>query len=420
MSDTSGSASPSAPTTLLGRLRAIGPGMLVAGAFIGTGTITTSIVAGTQKGYTLLWASVTLAVILVVILQEMSARLALSSGEPLARMIRGRLGLWASLIAVGAIAVGNAIYSVGNLNGVALAFGGLSDSIPGGAWMFAATLVYWSLLMIGKYRVLELTVSALVAVMAVVFLLDMFITKPDYGAVVEGLAIPNFAGSDVFLVTGLIGTTVVPYNLYLHSSAVLERGWHHDPRGFLPMVRIDTFVPVFMGGLVTMAIGVVAASVLHPQFLAGTLSIEDATDMSRTLEPILGPVAYTFFSVGLFAAAISSMPMAALSAAYVTAESFGWSSDIRATKFRIVFSLVAWVPLLIAIVLKTQPIATIIFAQALNGMLLPITAIFILFAINRKDVAGELRNSVVVNVVGVVAVAFVVYLGIVNLINAFQ
>lgn len=412
--------SPVAPSTFWGRIRNIGPGMLVAGAFIGTGTITTSIVAGTEKGYTLLWASVTVAVILVIILQEMTARLALSSGEPLAGMIRSRLGLWASLIAVGAIAVGNAIYSVGNLNGVALAFGGVSSSIPAWVWMLAATLIYWSLLMIGKFRVLELGVTVLVAVMGIVFLVDMFITGPDYSAVVKGLAIPNFARADVLLVTGLIGTTVVPYNLYLHSSAVLEKGWHRDPQAFLPMVRLDTVIPVFIGGLVTMAIGVVAATVLHPQFLAGTLSLEGAADMSRTLEPILGPVAYTFFSIGLFAAAISSMPMAALSAAYVTTQSFGWSSDLRATRFRIVFSLVAWVPFIIAAFLKTQPIATIIFAQALNGMLLPITAVFVIVFINRKDVAGALRNKPLVNIVGILAVAFVVYLGILNLVKAFQ
>lgn len=420
MTQTENQTGPAVPTTFWERIRGIGPGVLVAGAFIGTGTITTSIVAGTQNGYTLLWASVTVAVILVIILQEMSARLALSSGQTLAAMIRSRLGLWASLIAVAAIAIGNSIYSVGNLNGVVLALGGISEKIPPWVWMFAVTLIYWILLMIGRYRLLELSVTVLVAVMGIVFLLDMFLTKPDYAAVVRGLAIPRFAGSDLLLVTGLIGTTVVPYNLYLHSSAVVQRGWHRDPKGFLPMVRLDTIVPVFVGGLVTMAIGVVAATALHPQFLAGTLTIENATDMSRTLEPILGPVAYVFFSVGLFAAAISSMPMAALSAAYVTTESFGWSSDLRSKPFRITFSLVAWIPFLIAAVLKTQPIATIIFAQAMNGILLPITAIFIMVAINRKDVAGELRNKPLINIVGALAVAFVVYLGILNTVNAFR
>lgn len=416
--DSPNSATP--PSSFWDRIRGIGPGMLVAGAFIGTGTITTSIVSGTQYGYTLLWASVTVAVILVMVLQEMSARLALSSGMPLAAMIRDRLGLWASLIAVGAIALGNAIYSVGNLNGVVLALGGLfSGRMPGWVWMFMVTLIYWTLLMIGRYRVLELSVTVLVSVMGLVFITDMFIAQPDYGAVIGGLAIPSFEFSQILLITGLIGTTVVPYNLYLHSSAVLQRGWHRNPIGYLPMVRLDTFIPVFIGGLVTMAIGVVAATVLHPQFLAGTLTIEGAADMSQTLEPILGSVAYVFFSIGLFAAAISSMPMAALSAAYVTTESFGWSTDLRSAPFRIVFSLVAWVPFLIVIVLNTQPIATIIFAQALNGILLPITAIFILVFINRREVAGRLRNKPMVNVIGVLAVAFVVYLGVVNVMQAF-
>lgn len=213
MTDTNSSNSTAPPSTFWGRVRKIGPGMLVAGAFIGTGTITTSIVSGTQFGYALLWASVTVAVILVMVLQEMSARLALSSGEPLAAMIRSRLGLWASLIAVGAIAVGNAIYSVGNLNGVKLALGGISEGVPGWVWMFAVTLIYWILLMIGRFRLLELSVTVLVAVMGLVFLIDMFITQPAYGSVIEGLAIPSFAGAEVLLITGLIGTTVVPYNL---------------------------------------------------------------------------------------------------------------------------------------------------------------------------------------------------------------
>ena len=162
MANTDSSNTTTPPSTFWGRIRQIGPGMLVAGAFIGTGTITTSIVSGTQYGYTLLWASVTVAVVLVIVLQEMSARLALSSGEPLAAMIRSRLGLWASLIAVGAIAIGNAIYSVGNLNGVKLALGASSEGIPGWVWMFVVTLIYWTLLMIGRYRLLELTVTVLV------------------------------------------------------------------------------------------------------------------------------------------------------------------------------------------------------------------------------------------------------------------
>ncbi|WP_295688316.1 Nramp family divalent metal transporter [uncultured Brevibacterium sp.] len=411
---------PIPPRSLFGRLRLLGPGMMVAGAFVGTGTITTSIVAGTEHGYQLLWASVTFAVVLVIVLQEMVARLALASGSTLAQLVRSKLGVWMSIIAVLAIFGGNVVYSVGNLNGVSLATSGFPGSLPPLFWVTVVTLIYWLLLMIGKFAILEKTVTALVVLMSLVFLVDMVITRPDYGAVAQGLIVPQFSPSQVLLVTGLIGTTVVPYNLFLHSSALLEKRWHLDPKGFKPVAQMDTIIPVFIGGIVTMAIGVVAATVLNPQFLAGSLSIEDATDMSIALEPILGPMAYVFFNIGLFAAAVSSMPMAAISAAYVTTESFNLSTDIRATGFRTIFSTVAWAPVLIFAFLATPPVTTIIAAQSINGVLLPITAIFILILVNRRSIMGDMRNRWWINILAVLAVLFVTVLGVINVLRAFQ
>lgn len=409
---------PAAPRSFTGRLRLLGPGMMVAGAFVGTGTITTSIVAGTEHGYQLLWASVTLAVVLVVVLQEMVARLSLASGRSLAQLVRSKLGIWMSILAVVAIFGGNVVYSVGNLNGISLATAGFPGALPPLFWVGLVTLVYWTLLMVGRYAILEKAVTVLVVVMSVVFLIDMVITQPDYAAVAAGLVVPRFSPDQVLLVTGLIGTTVVPYNLFLHSSAVLERRWHLDPKGFQPIARMDTIVPVFIGGIVTMGIGVVAASVLNPQFLAGTLSVDDAADMSAALEPVLGPLAYTFFNIGLFAAAVSSMPMAALSAAYVTTESFGLSTKLRAPVFRLVFSTVAWVPVLIFAFLTAPPVVTIIVAQSVNGVLLPIAAIFILILVNRRSIMGEMRNKLWLNIVAGTGVLFVTVLGVINILQA--
>ncbi|MGO1173074.1 MAG: Nramp family divalent metal transporter [Actinomycetaceae bacterium] len=413
-------SAPTPPSTVLGKIRALGPGMMVAGAFIGTGTITTAIVAGTEFGYQLLWASVTFAVVLVIVLQEMVARLTLATGQTLARLVRTRVGLWMSVIAVLAILGGNIVYSVGNVNGVSLAMEGMPGGLPSAFWVVVVTLLYWGLLMIGKFKVLEKTVTVLVVVMGLVFVVDMIVSQPDYGAVAQGLVVPQFSGSQILLVTGLIGTTVVPYNLYLHSSAVLERGWHKNPKGFLSMARMDTIVPVFLGGIVTMSVGVVAASVLHPQFLEGLVTIDNAADMSASLEPILGPMAYFFFNVGLFAAAVSSMPMAALSAAYVTTESMGLSSDLRAPTFRGILTAVAWLPVVIFVVMNSSPVATIIAAQSINGMLLPVTAILVLIFVNRRSLMGDLRNKALLNIVSFVAVAFVTVLGVLNILQALK
>lgn len=400
-------------------VKKLGPGLLVTGAFIGTGTITTSIVAGTNHGYTLLWASVTLAIVFTISLQEMSARLALATGDPLAKLVRNKLGLWASIIAVVAIVGGNSIYSVGNLSGVNLALSGLIEGVPGGIWMFMVTLIYWSLLMIGKYSLLEKTIAFLVGIMSVAFLINMVYVQPDYSAVLVGLTVPLFEMKEIMLVLGLIGTTVVPYNLYLHSSAVIEKRWHKKPKENLKLMRVDTILPIFIGGIVTMSIGVVAAVVLHPLHISSGLEIEGTSEMAMTLQPLLGNVAYGLFSIGLFAAAISSMPMASLSAAYVFTQSFGLSSDLKSLPFRIVFSLVAWVPLFFAVGV-TNPVWTIILAQSVNGMLLPITAVFIIYLINKKGIAGQFRNKLITNILGIIAVGFTVYLGIMNILTALN
>lgn len=403
----------------LSMFKEIGPGMLVAGAFVGTGTITTSIVAGTNHGYTLLWASVTAAIIITIILQEMTARLAMTTGEPLAKTVKEKLGLWASIIVIVAIVGGNAVYSVGNLTGINIAMGGMIEGVSPTFWIILVTLIYWSLLMIGKYNILEKTVTVLVILMGLVFLINMIYVKPDYTSLVKGLIIPTFEISNITLIIALIGTTVVPYNFYLHSTAVLERGWHKNPKGNLTLMRFDTIIPIFIGGLVTMAIGVVAATVLHPLHVSTGLEIEGATEMAMTLEPILGNIAYFLFSIGLFAAAVSSMPMAALSAAYVFTQSLGLSSDLKSTPFRLVFSFVAWVPVFFAIGI-TNPVWTIILAQSINGMLLPITAVLVIYLINRKDVSGTMRNNTFLNIIGGGAVIFTIILGILNIVQTFS
>jgi manganese transport protein len=410
---------PDVPKNFFEQLRQLGPGMMVAGAFIGTGTLTTAIVAGSEFGYTLLWASVTFAVVLVIVLQTMVARLAMASGKSLAQLVRSRLGIWMSIIAVAAIFGGNVVYSVGNVNGVALATGEMPGKLPPIVWVGAVTALYWLLLMIGKFRILEKTVGILVVVMGLVFVVDMIVAQPDYSQVALGLVVPQFSPEQIVLVTGLIGTTVVPYNLYLHSSAVLQRSWHLNPKGFASMARTDTVIPVFLGGIVTMSVGVVAASVLNPKFLAGQVSVESAADMSAALEPVLGPMAYFFFNIGLFAAAVSSMPMAALSAAYVTTESFGLSTDLKAPGFRTIFSTVAWLPVIIFAVLESSPVATIIAAQSVNGMLLPITAVFILIFVNRRSIMGSMKNPWWMNIFATLSVAFVCVLGVINISKAF-
>ncbi|HEX6939278.1 MAG TPA: Nramp family divalent metal transporter [Longimicrobiales bacterium] len=398
-------AAPARRTGVGARLRAFGPGVVVAAAFIGPGTVTTATLAGAHYGYTLLWA-LTFSTLATVILQEMAARLGLVTGTGLGEAIRSRFGAPAARLAsvalvLSAIAFGNAAYEAGNLLGAAL---GVDAVIGGGgvrAWSLGLAMFSALLLWSGSYRLVERALVAMVALMSVVFVATAVVTAPPPGAVLRGLVLPSLPAGDgaVMVVVGLIGTTVVPYNLFLHAAAVGEK-WR-GPEA-LGMARLDLWVSVVLGGVVSMAIVVTSAA-------AGG-DPANAAEMALQLEPVLGRWARAFFGLGLFAAGLSSAITAPLAAAYATAGALGWPRDLRSGRFRAVWGAVLGAGALSAAA-GVRPIHAILFAQVANGVLLPAVAAFLLLAANDGRRMGEWRNGLWRNVLGVLVVLVALVLG---------
>jgi len=392
----------------------VGPGALVAAAFIGPGTVTTATIAGASYGYTLVWA-LAFAIVATLVLQEMSARLGVVGGMGLGEAMRHRFtgrfarGLSAALV-VAAILIGNAAYETGNLLGGALGLQGLLGG-SGRLWGPLLGLLAFALLWTGRYRWVERVLVVMVAVMGVVFLTTAIATGPDLGGLVRGLLPGGLADRAAMLTAlGLVGTTVVPYNLFLHASAAHER-WKSDSD--LDAARADTAVSVSFGGVVSIAVLVTAAS------LPAALHVSNAGDMAQALEPILGRWAGVFFACGLLAAGLSSAVTAPLAAAFATCGVLGWSTDLRSTRARGV-----WVPvLLVGIVfslIAVRPIAAIIFAQAANGLLLPIIAAFLLYVANDRSRLGTHANGLLSNALGGTMVVVAAALGIRSLLLAFS
>ncbi len=257
----------SSPVTQDPPRRGSGPGWLVAAAFIGPGTVTTATLAGAGYGTVLLWALL-FSTLATMALQEMAARLGLVSGGGLGEALRARAGgpirrLVVVLAVVGAIGIGNAAYETGNLLGGAL---GLSSVFGGDAplWALIIGAVGASLLWAGSYRALEKALMVLVGVMALTFLGTALVVSPDWGQVFGDLLFPTVPEGSLIIVVGLIGTTVVPYNLFLHAAAVAEKWQGADA---LPVARRDLAGSIALGGLVSMAILVTS----HP----GDLSRDD-------------------------------------------------------------------------------------------------------------------------------------------------
>lgn len=397
----------------------IGPGPLVAAAFIGPGTVTLCTLAGVKFGYALLWAMV-LSVVATIVLQEMSARLGIISQKGLSEIIRTEiksplLKTTSVILILSAIVIGNAAYEAGNISGGVLGletiFNAKNLQIGGLSINFFSLLIgviAFVLLYIGNYKVLEKGLVALVILMSIAFLITAVLTKPDIGAIFKGF-IPSFPDESVLTIIGLIGTTVVPYNLFLHASLVKEK-WK-SPKD-LAFARKDTMLAVVLGGIVSMAIIISATSIQSN-------GVSNAADLAKGLEPLFGSYAKYFLAIGLFAAGITSAITAPLAAAYVAVGCFGWENNMKSTKFRAVWMFILFLGVLFSS-LGIKSIEVIKFAQIANGILLPVIAGFLLWIMNKESVLGVYKNTMKQNIFGVIILAIAIFLGAKSILKVFQ
>ena len=392
-----------------------GPGLLVTAAFIGPGTVTTASVTGAGFGYALLWALL-FSVIATAVLQEMSARLGLVTRRGLSQALRETFaGHWygglAVALVVAAVGFGNAAYEAGNITGAALGLQGLSG-VEGWVWALAVGGISGGLLASGRYGVIEHVLVALVLLMSAVFLLTFLMVRPPFATLLSGLLRPSLPEGSLLTAIALIGTTVVPYNLFLHSSAVQEKWGEGVPlEESLRAARLDTGLSIGLGGLITLAIMSTSAAAFF-----GAGGQVSAANIAQQLEPLLGPAARYFFAAGLFAAGLSSAVTAPLAAAYAVCGALGWERDLAATRFRLVWILVLASGTFFAVV-GTKPLTAILFAQAANGFLLPVCAIFLLLVMNRSQMLGQYRNNFWSNLLGAVVVAVALGLGVLKLLK---
>ncbi len=390
---------------------ALGPGLLVTAAFVGPGTVTTASVAGAKYGYALLWALL-FSVLATIVLQEMAARLGLVTRRGLGEALRTTFTRpwlrWGCVVlVVSAIGFGNAAYETGNITGAAVGLE-LLTPISRRVWAGGIGLAGAGLLFLGAYRVLEKILIALVLVMSGAFIATAIIVRPDLGEIFRGLFVPRVPAGSLVTIIALIGTTVVPYNLFLHASAVREKWSEHTPLAeALRQSRFDTVLSIGLGGAITLAIALTAAAC----FQLGT-NIESAAAMARQLEPFLGARAQWCFAAGLFAAGLTSTITAPLAAAYATAGVCGWEQDARSWKFRAVWAAVILIGALLAMFGEGRsPVATIMFAQAANGLILPVVAAFLLVVVNRRKLMDTYTNGLWSNTAGVVVLVVVGVLG---------
>lgn len=401
---------------ILSRFKNIGPGAMVAAAFIGPGTVTTATMAGASYGYTLLWA-IAFSIVATIILQEMAARLGtvarIGVGDALRMKISSKIGLYfTAFLVVSAIFIGNAAYEAGNISGAAL---GVNSFVSKGSEYWMVLLiggVAFMILYSGKYQLIEKFLVFLVSILAVVFIISAIIINPDYNAVIKGLFIPTIPAGSLFLIVGLIGTTVVPYNLFLHASASRKRWLNEDN---LKNARIDTFISVLIGGLITMCILITSAAA----FQNTAISSFKASDLVLALRPVMGDFSGYFISFGFLAAGLSSAITAPLATAFATTELVGNYKDMNSPFFRAIWMLILFSGLFFALS-GFKPLSIILFAQFANGLLLPIIATFLVWVMNDKFILKSHTNSPLVNILGFLVILITIILGLKSISGAIS
>ncbi len=392
------------------KLKNIGPGTLIAAAFIGPGTVTVCTLAGANFGYSLLWAML-LSIIATIVLQEMAARTGILTQKGLAAVIKQQInnnvvrGLVIGLILI-AIVVGNAAYEAGNIGGAVLGLEAIFGAENTKFYVLLIGLIAFILLYLGIYKVLEKFLITLVIVMSVSFIITAILTKPSFSDILKGFTTISVTETNILTIVALIGTTVVPYNLFLHASIVSEK-WTNKKD--LKHAQIDTFLSIILGGLVSVGI-IISAAAFKGQ------AVESVADIAQALTPLYGKMATYFLGIGLFAAGITSAITAPLAAAYVARSCFNWEKSLTNWRFRLVWMFI----LLIGVgslFLNIKPIQIIKMAQVANGILLPFIAIFLVWVVNKKQVLGAHKNTLFQNILAIIIVLITCVLGVKSILK---
>ena len=398
--------------SLSNKISKIGPGALIAAAFIGPGTVTVCSIAGNSFGYSLLWAIFT-SLIIALILQEMSIRVGIISKKGLTELIKNEtknsyLKNILLVLIFTAIIIGNTAYEAGNISGAILGMESLTGNLAYNFRDFNINLLSliigslaFLILFIGNYRLLEKILVSIVVIMSFSFIISAIITKPDINKIIEGFIKLKTPQNSFLTILGLIGTTVVPYNIFLHSSLVKKK-WN-KPKD-LKIAKIDLLIAIIMGGLISISIIITSASI-------SSTSISNAADLALSLAPVYGSFSKFLISLGMISAGLTSAITAPLAASFVACGCFGWRADLKSLKFRSIWIII----LIIGTIISSTGIKLILiiqFAQIANAILLPIIIFILYYVMNDKKIFGSYSNSFFQNLIGVFIFFLTVYLSI--------
>ncbi|HXG38393.1 MAG TPA: Nramp family divalent metal transporter [Bacteroidota bacterium] len=391
----------------------VGPAFLVSVGYMDPGNWGTNIAGGSTFGYTLLWVLL-VSNLMAILLQTMAARLGIVTGKSLAENCRLHYSkgtnffLW--IMAEAAMMATDIAEFLGAAIGFYILFG-----IP----MFSAGLLTGVVvfLILGLYRFgyrsVEYVIISLVAIIGFAYVIEIFLAKPDWGQVATAMVVPRLSSESIFVAMGMLGATVMPHNLFLHSGIIQTRLTGEptvvQKKKLFRFAVLDSVFALNMSWLVNSAMVVMSAAV----FFANGIQVESIQDAHRTLEPLLGSLSSYAFAIALLAAGLSSSTTGTI-AGQIVLEGF---LDIKMSLWLRRF--ITMVPALIVIALGLNEIDVLVLSQVVLSMQLPFSIIPLIMFTMRKEIMGELRNGRLTNILAVASAVLVIGLNILLLYQFF-
>jgi manganese transport protein len=367
----------------------MGPGFLITVGFIDPGNWATNIEGGSRFGYSLLWV-VTLSTIMLMVIQHTAAKMGIATGKSLAVNIREQMPKPLSVLVGITVVLACVATDVAELLGGAIGFN-LLLGLP--LWLGAVvTIILEIFLIIGqRYHKLEKTIIGFLGIIALCYVAELIIVKPDWGQALPALVIPTLNKDSIYISLGIIGAVVMPHNIFLHSNVIHSRNWgitDKEKWNLLHFERIDTTTSLLLGLIVNAAMIIVAAKV----FSSNGIVVTSITDAAQTLVPLAGKAAGLLFAIALVFAGVGSSVTSSMAEVNVITGFLGKPEDPKTLLYRVATFITA-IPSLMIILLNLDTYKILIFSQVILSIQLPFTLIPLLYLARKKSVMGIFKSS---------------------------
>ncbi|OFY62895.1 MAG: Mn transporter [Bacteroidetes bacterium RBG_13_43_22] len=384
----------------------LGPGIITGSVDNDAGGITTYSVAGALYGYGLIWTLIPSFVVLLVI-QEMNARMGIVTGKGLADLIRENAGIRITFL----IFIGLLLSGIGNTT---TEFAGVAGSME----VFGVTkyisvpvvaFLVWILVVKGTYKIAE-RIFLVFSLSLLTYVVSAIMGKPDWGEIGSAVIHPkvDISTQSMTMVIALVGTTIAPWMQFYMQSTVIEKGLKMKNYRY-------TLADIIVGCVITVVVAffimVACASNLHPN----GIQINEAKDAALALKPLAGNLASQVFAFGLFIASIFSATILPLATAFFVCEAFGFEAGLdkkwnEAKEFYVLYTGILVISAIIILIPNAPLIKISIWSQVINGILLPVVLVSMMILINNRKIMGVHVNGRTTNIIGWSAVVILVVL----------